>query len=119
MENDRIDLTKLDSDTKLLVETTGGVWEFEYIQNDLIRVSGTDERFKRQGFVGKYLEAIEPGVRVGRLPNRVDSHIVRGYVCKIEFRDLILVTKPVVSVLIIGDGWEYEAIPPEEEEIDA
>ena len=100
-----IDITRLAKGTKLIVETTQGVFEFSVTnpRHGLVRVFGTDARL-RAGISGQVLESfydIEGRVAV---PN----WITKSLRIQITFKNGVYPCTPALSARVEGAGWHYE-----------
>lgn len=102
-----VDVSRQKVGTRLLVETTVGVWAFKLTDPEhlLVEVMSTDKRF-RSGtpIIGQLVESADPKVK----KRFMKGSLVKGWPFSIRFADAVLITEPLQSLLIEGEGWSYE-----------
>ena len=104
-----VDISKLAPGTRLIVETDRSVWNFTVrdAQRLLVDVQGTDAIVRgKPPVIGQLTDAVEP-IENGRV---LKGHLVKGWKFLMTFANVILVGNPVVTTLVEGKGWHYEAI---------
>jgi len=104
-----VDLLRQKAGTRILLETTIGIWDFK-LNNPaglLIEVTSTDPRFchRTKPCLGQFIESTEP--KSGP-PLFEKGKLIKGWMFSIRFADVILIAEPVQSINISGDGWSYE-----------
>lgn len=102
-----VDLARQKVGTRLLVETTVGVWAFKLTDPEklLVEVMSTDKRF-RSGtpIIGQFVESADPKIK----KRFMQGSLAKGWTFCIRFADAMLVTEPVQSLMVEGEGWSYE-----------
>lgn len=90
---------------RILVEaTTGAIWEIQPADRirQLVRITGTDIRFHRPK-VGAWAGSVEP------VSGKVDeNNIQKGWPFVIQFADGKLISGPIKSARVEGEGWGYD-----------
>jgi hypothetical protein len=104
-----VDLARQRAGTRILLETTVGVWALKLTDpvNLLVEVMSTDPRFSHSArpCVGQFIESSDPKA-FG--PCFESGKIVKGWMFSIRFADVVLIAEPVQSLKIEGDDWSYE-----------
>jgi len=103
----KVEIARLMAGTRFLIETEGGVWSLK-LKNPKrleVEVVGTDPRFasKPAPVLGVFVESCDPATKHGS-----PGEIIKGQSFSVRFRDVVLVSQPITSVLIEGPGWSYE-----------
>lgn len=93
--------------TLILIETEGNIWTLKVKNPERLEVelSGTDQRFasKPAPVLGVFVESCDPTTKKG-----TPGEIIKGQAFSVRFKDAVLVSLPIKSVLIEGSGWSYE-----------
>ena len=104
-----VDLSRQKAGTRVLLETTIGVWALKLNDpiNLLVEVMSTDPRFSHspRPCVGQLVESSDPN---SSPPTFAKGKIVKGWMFSIRFADVILIAEPVQSINVEGDNWNYE-----------
>lgn len=102
-----ITISKLKPGTHLLIESIADtIYSLCVRENGLLDVYSTDAMFrndppKRAKFIGSCHDKAAP---------RVPDRITKGNRMVFEFFNAYFVSEPVLTALVEGDGWKYEAI---------
>lgn len=106
MAERRINLSRLKAGTRVLLETTEGVWCFRIVDPALclIEVEGTDHRFQHQAKLGRFLKSMEP-TKDG---SEANGELVECWVFSVQFADVVFISEPVLTASIEGDDWKYD-----------
>lgn len=102
-----VKITLVAPNTRLLIETEGNIWTLRVRNPERMEVelSGTDPRFaaKPAPVLGVFVESCDPTTKKG-----TPGEVIIGQSFSVRFKDAVLVSMPIKSVLIQGDGWSYE-----------
>lgn len=105
-----VDLSRQKAGTRVLIETTIGVWALKLTDpaNLLVEVMSTDPRFSHRATpcVGQFIESSPPADSKG--PCFEKGKIIKGWMFSIRFADVILIAEPIQSIKVEGDDWSYE-----------
>jgi len=107
-----VDLSRQKAGTRVLLETTVGVWALKLTDpvNVLVEVISTDPRFSHSAkpCVGQFVESSPPVGPHLKAPRFEKGKLVKGWMFSIRFADVILIAEPVQSIKVEGDDWSYE-----------
>lgn len=100
-----VNITRLLPGTKVLVETTQNVFEFEitHPSMNLVRVRGSDPRL-RPGITGQLIHSAYDIEATIILPDWIG----KGLRMHIAFKNATYVSTPILSARIDGLGWHYD-----------
>lgn len=102
-----VKIAQVPPDTRLLIETEGNIWAVKVLdpKHLQVEVMGTDPRFasKSAPLLGVFVESCDPKTKEG-----TPGEVIIGQSFSVRFKDAVLVSMPIKSVLIQGDGWSYE-----------
>lgn len=109
-----IDITRLQVDTRIIVETPNCIWDFTVVdpENALVKVYGTDPSVKdNKPVCGRLLQTYDPAEGVSPDERSSLKHsLAKAWIFQVQFSNLVLIGGPIESARVEGDGWSFEAI---------